>query len=62
MNSKNKSRDDSIDLLNVKYIKTVLKGEVDKFEIPKYEEIFTPAMIHHPFYKHHNQIFDIFVF
>ena len=52
------NRDEYIGLSNVKYIKPVLEGEIDKFEIPKYEEIFTPAMRHHPFYKHHDEIFE----
>lgn len=51
-------RDTNIGLKDVKYIKPVLSGEIDTFNIPKYEELYKPSMPNHPFYTYHDKPFS----
>jgi hypothetical protein len=52
-------RDDNIGLKDVTYTPTTLCGDVERFTIPKYDEIYNPTMKDHPFYRHHNQNFSV---
>lgn len=45
-------------LKNVKYLKPVLCGRYEKFDIPKFEEIYRPTQSEHPFYTYHDKPFS----
>lgn len=51
-------RDSNIGLKEVNYVKPKLCGDIEKFIIPKYEEIYSPSMSDHPFYTWHNKSFS----
>lgn len=52
-------RDNNIGLKDVSYKSVKLSPSVEKFSIPKYEEIYKPSMPHHPFYTHYDKNFSV---
>ena len=53
----NLEHDPNIGLKIATYKKTQLSGESIRFNIPEYEEIYSPSMPEHPFYTYHNKKF-----
>ena len=51
-------RDINIGLKDVTYTKQKLSGQVIRFEIAKYDEIYEPTLKTHPFYQYHDKPFD----
>lgn len=45
-------------LKNVVYTRTTVSGDMKRFIIPKFEELYQPTTLGHPFYSYHNKPFD----
>lgn len=51
-------RDNNIGLIGIKYSKPILSEQCTIITIPKYEELFSPSDLHHPFFSYFDKEFS----